>query len=234
MGSEYFRIFARRGGRSFAVNDFEIAGFPGVKCGLCGAQWAGVGLWYPTEVDASRLLPPPCNVPVGQYLALRERVYAEAGRPPARCLPGTLLGPLRGRARGTFVGASIVQWSLVVRRSLAERLGKEFGVRFGEFQIENRAEDLVVLEALPEAHFAEYPPGPVCGRCGRNASPHDIPRDQLTVTERPAHALCRGYYATTVLVVSARFKAVLSEHADVSQLRFEPIAGPPVPEESEP
>jgi uncharacterized double-CXXCG motif protein len=193
-------------------------GLPGVNCPRC-SSWATIGLAYPS-VDLSSLpnqeeytrrwpVPP-------QHLDELRRTLMTAVPAHLPLKPGTKLGPLTGKAKGTFGDfAWPNSWTLLVRRGardllqsagvkLPESAATEISYRSSEppdlleLQIEPRAK--LSVKCLPEGS-AE--PCPVCTRRRINAPerivlqkdslPSDV--DLFRIVELPTYIVATSRFA---------------------------------------
>ncbi|MBZ4418087.1 double-CXXCG motif protein [Myxococcus sp. RHSTA-1-4] len=201
-------------------------GLPGVVCPHCKATWAAAGPSYPA-VDlsghpaAKKLSKAYLEKDFEEFERLREQVRSLL--PPDYPLrPGTLFGPLVGKARGPF-SAFINQYgdTLLVQPNALERLmgeglrglrGCRTEMRFSpkgvpelrDLHIEPRG--LLHADCIPRG---TPPPCPKCGRHGFSLPAEPI----LDAASLPQDLdLFRLRNFSTVLVVTERFKEVVERH----------------------
>jgi len=170
-------------------------GLPGVKCDSCGATWANVGIAYPTA-DLSLLgnlarftKSPP--VPWAEFEELRRLVLPHIP-PGAPTPPGTGLGPLHGKARGSF--ADVVwpsPWTVLIREQalIALRKSEVRPLNGAVSHLRGPADlpALVELELEPRgrlaagAHSAALP----CAVCGRQpvTRPSDVTIERSSIPD---------------------------------------------------
>jgi len=111
-----------RWGRLNSVEATHARKLPGVHCPSCGATWATTGILYPS-VDMAGLagitIPAkPWPIPIEEFKSLAASVQQVLGAArPVR--PGTDLGPLRGKAQGSFGDfAWVNSWTPLLRESV--------------------------------------------------------------------------------------------------------------------
>src|SRR5947209_1120664 len=101
-------------------------GLPGVRCEACGATWGNVGVAYPavdlSGLPNSRPYTKRWPVPWTEFVSLRAVVLSLL--PPGAIVPpGTGLGPLIGRANGTFPDVAWQHpWTMLIRSEALARL----------------------------------------------------------------------------------------------------------------
>lgn len=189
---------------------------PGVRCPSCGV-WSMTGVIYP-YVDESQLgskLLPSAPVSVDQFKSLAADLGAALGfgRP---VLPGTDLGPLRGRANGTFGDFAWVNpWTPLVRESVWQSL-EEGGLKLraarAELGFKNQPhETFFELEAIPRVRLANGMEADSCGICGRNPTsmPEHLALDAASFDGSIALQRVRGL--PTVLIVNDSFARFIEE-----------------------
>lgn len=181
--TRFYQLRAPRG--SPYTGDLEAhhrwGALPGLHCPTCEATWAGGMAAYPSvdlsawpEREAYAMSRPE---PFDEFVRLRERVrpFLPEG---ARLLPGTRLGPLVGRAEGTFGSFFLhVPGLNLMRHEAWERLRAEglSGLRGVSTELIFQPPDslrLVELELLPLGRLhPDCTPArpPACARCGRDA-----------------------------------------------------------------
>lgn len=165
-----------RWGKLNCIEASHFRKLPGVRCPICGA-WALTGLVYPS-IEPSALndmaLPAgPLPLPVEQFDALVASVQPMLGAErPAR--PGTDIGPLRGKAKGSFGDFAWVNpWTPLLRESVWLAL-RESGIHLAGVRAEldfGRVahESFIELEALPAANLPNALLPEKCSICGRLA-----------------------------------------------------------------
>lgn len=190
---------------------------PGVRCPSCGV-WAMTGVIYPC-VDESALsdksLPSSAPLSVDQFRSLAVDLKPVLGseRP---VMPGTDLGPLRGRGKGTFGDFAWVNpWTPLVRESVWQSLSdaglKLCAVR-AELGFKNQPhESFFELEAVPRAQLADGAGFQACGVCGRVpvSVPDKLVLDATSFDE--SVALQRVGKLPTALIVNERFARFIQE-----------------------
>lgn len=171
---------------------------PGVKCATCGATWGNVGVAYPA-VDLSVLsnaneYREPWPVAWPEFEKLRSAVVPllPSGAPAP---PGTGLGPLVGRARGTFPSLTWQNsWTVLVHTTVLTALrGRGVGLCGGVAQLKHRGEmpELTELQLMSIGQLAPscLPPEGFarCSSCGREAvtRPERVIVDGASVSEAP-------------------------------------------------
>jgi uncharacterized double-CXXCG motif protein len=207
-------------------------GLPGAKCPACGATWANPAVAYPC-VDLSQHpyraeFEVPRPEPLDEFERLREliRPLVPAGAPIP---PGTLVGPLVGRASGRFGSFFFLEpWTLLTRHQAMESLRQD-GVQGLEgrrpelrFRQKNAPPDLVELQLVPQGllHPDCLPPrAPPCSRCGRDD--FELPEHLiLDAASLPTHTdVFRLASFETVLIGSERFKQAV-ERLGLGGIRF--------------
>jgi uncharacterized double-CXXCG motif protein len=172
-----------RWGKQNSIEATHWRKLPGVRCPTCGV-WALTGIMYPT-VDPSTLngvsLPEtPAPLPVEQFNAVVASIQPAVGaQRPVR--PGTELGPLRGKAQGSFGDFAWVNaWTPLLRESVWLAL-RENGILLAGVRAELDFgklvhEAFVELEALPTAALPKAFVPEKCAVCERLAvkKPDDI------------------------------------------------------------
>ena len=147
---------------------------PGIRCPSCGV-WAGTGISYPGAdvvlLAAASLPAEPWPIPLEDFTRLATRVRRILG-PKRPVSPGAELGPLRGRAAGTFGDFAWVNpWTPLLRESFWLAL-KDSGILIAGVPAEldfgeEAHEPLLELEALPTTMLASGLPPAKCATCGR-------------------------------------------------------------------
>jgi uncharacterized double-CXXCG motif protein len=232
--SSGFQLFELVPDESY-TNDIEARhmwGLPGVRCDTCGATWANVGVAYPTADlsalnDAERYTR-GWPVPWSEFEERRKAVLPLLP-PGAMAPPGTGLGPLVGRARGTF--ADVVwpnPWTmLVASQPLALLREKDIGQLAGAVAHLKGAEapQLVELEIEPLGRLA---PGSVptvdpCRVCGRVAltRPSEVIIDEASIP--PDRHFFRLSDLTTMIVATAHAVQALHE-LELRGFRYSEVA----------
>jgi len=189
---------------------------PGVRCPNCGV-WAITGMLYPCVDESALTNKSPSSAPlsVAQFRSLAADLKPVLGseRPIA---PGTALGPLRGRATGTFGDFAWVNpWTPLVRESAWQALG-DAGIELcavrAELGFKNQPhESFFELEAVPRAQLANGSEAQACEICGRVSvsMPDRLVLDATVFDE--SVALQRVINLPTVLIVNERFARFIQE-----------------------
>nr|WP_255217307.1 double-CXXCG motif protein [Myxococcus sp. AM010] len=152
---------------------------PGLAdCPGCGATWSTAGLHYPcvdlTAHPTRHEYEEPRPEPYAEWARLREQIRPQV--PPGFALmPGTKLGPLTGRASGTFGQLHFQAWALSLRREALEQLRRAGlqGLNGCAMQLTGSGRnppELLELELTPCGRFHpdclppdREPPCPTCG-----------------------------------------------------------------------
>lgn len=210
-------------------------GLPGVRCGKC-SSWGVVGLAYPL-VDLSSLpreerLRHRWPVSPHEFRTLLKEVRSHLPANLQIIEPGTDLGPLVGRASGTFGDfAWVNKWTPLITVEAADalrqravllpplaqteiQLDTQERLQFLELQIEPR----VALDV--EASEADIQ---VCAECGRkrlrrlgriviasSSAPSDV--DIYRIVESPTQIICSERFADSAIGLNLK------------DIRFEPVA----------
>lgn len=190
---------------------------PGVRCPSCGV-WAMTGVIYPC-VDESALtnkpLPSLSPLSVDQFRTLAADLESLLGseRP---IMPGTDLGPLRGRATGRFGDFAWVNpWTPLVRESAWQSLGDAGFILCAaraELGFKNQPhESFFELEAVPRAQLADGGSSEPCEICGRVpvSIPDKLGLDATSIDE--SIPLQRVLNLPTVLIVNEQFARFILE-----------------------
>jgi uncharacterized double-CXXCG motif protein len=220
--TRYFELSEDREAWKRYRGDFDAAhkwGLPGVECPTCGAIWGNTGHDYPA-VDLSQLperkeFEEPRAEPFHEFARLRELVRPLAP-PDSELPPGTLFGPLVGRAFGKF-GPFTWQGDIlmlvlpeVLQRLQAEGLRGLLGCRTELRFRQKNPQELLELQIEPRGrlHADCIPPDvpPPCALCGRQA--FQLPDEPiLDAASLPTDLdLFRVGNFTTVIVGTERFK----------------------------
>lgn len=189
---------------------------PGVRCPSCGV-WARTGAIYPciNESVLNEKSLPSDPVSVEEFRKLAANLDAVLG-PERPVFPGTDLGPLRGRAKGTFGDFAWVNpWTPLVRESVWQSLNSEgfelCAVR-AELGFKNQPhESFFELEAKPRAQLANVPEGQACEICGRNPTspPERLVLDAASFDD--TIALQRVRNLPTILIVNEPLAAFVQK-----------------------
>ncbi len=189
-------------------------GLPGVRCEACGATWGNAGVAYPTadlsSLPNSQRYTSLWPVPWTEFEGLRAAVLPLL---PAGALapPGTDLGPLVGRARGTF--PELVwqnPWTILAHSDVILRLSEK-GVRRlvgAVAQLTGRRQLPQLVELQLEPHGCMSPSSlpfggaPPCTTCGRRG----ITRPSQVIIDRCSipmdHDIFRLTDLTTMIVAT--------------------------------
>lgn len=202
-------------------------GLPGVTCPQCKATWAGAGLNYPA-VDlsghsvAKKLSKAYLEEDFDEFERLRDQVRPVL--PPDYPLaPGTLFGPLVGKARGPFsafvitYGDTLLVQPEVLKLLHAEGLRGLRGCRTEMLFRPKGVPELLNLHIEPRGllHADCIPRStpPPCPKCGRHG--FSLPKEPiLDGSSLPQDLdLFRLRNFATVLIVTERFKDVVERFA---------------------
>jgi uncharacterized double-CXXCG motif protein len=234
--SRELRLFELVPDESF-VNYVEARhrwGLPGVRCDTCGATWANVGVAYPTAdlsaLNDSERYTRGWPVPWSEFEE-RQKAVLPLLPPGAMAPPGTGLGPLVGRARGTF--ADVVwpnPWTmLVANQPLALLREKDIGQLAGAVAHLKGAPgtpELVELEIAPHGRLASgtVPTADPCRVCGRVAltRPAEVVIDEASIP--PDRHLFRLRDLTTMIVATAQAVQALHE-LELRGFRYSEVRG---------
>lgn len=161
-------------GKSNSIEAMHARKVPGIQCPVCGA-WAMTGIIYPS-IDVSSInklplpvKPSPVSVENFNRLASGIAQILGAGRP---LMPGTELGRLHGKAKGSFGDFAWVNpWTPLLRESVWHMLnragiglvGERANLNFGK----QAHESLIELEVITKAKLISSLVPEKCAICGR-------------------------------------------------------------------
>ncbi|WP_426733403.1 SitI6 family double-CXXCG motif immunity protein [Myxococcus faecalis] len=230
--TRYFRLRENNATVTASFDASHKWGLPGVHCPTCKLTWATAGLLYPavdlTHLPERREFERARPEPFAEFARLRELVRPLAP-PNALLLPGTLFGPLVGKASGDF-GAftSLGNLPWVVRKDAFERLQAEGirGLLGGPTELRFRKKnppELLELQLEPhgQLHPDCIPPDvpPPCELCGHRyfRLPDEPILDAASLP--PDLDLFRVGNFATVSVVTERFMHAV-QRLELSGLTF--------------
>ena len=220
--SKAFEINPDRIDRSvlYGIDAARTRTIPGVQCPNCGV-WAATGVIYPyadiAAIDNVVALGKPWPIPLNEFEALVAKLQSVLGtNRPIR--PGTDIGPLRGKARGTFGDFAWQNpWTPLIRESIwFEARKADLGLIAVPADLDFGAkphEALLELEALPKVRLQIPKPVDECKICGRSSVKKPERLAIIGNTFDDSIPLQRIADFTTILVVNEKFAQFIQDRA---------------------